>query len=88
MPRLPVGLLFPVLVTLICLGVFLNGMRFARLKHNPWAGKTLFGMPIQGHDLPVERVQLIGKLQMIAAPVMLRFFGLLLTGVLGPVEIK
>jgi hypothetical protein len=73
---------------LICVGVFLNGLRFARMTPNPWAGKSLLGQPIEGHDMPVERVRLIGKLQMIAAPVMLLFFVLLTTGVLGPVEFR
>ena len=77
--------LFLALVGLICAGVFVNGVRFARMTHNPWAGKSMMGMPIQGHDLPVERVRLIGKVQMIAAPVFLLVMSfLVLTGKIGP----
>jgi len=84
----PISWLFPALVVLICIGVFLNGLRFARMTQNPWAGKTLFGVSIEGHDLPVERVRLIGKLQMVAAVIMLLFFALLLTETLGPVDMR
>ena len=79
--------LFLLLIGLICVGVFLNGVRFARMTHNPWAGKSIFGLPVQGHDLPVERVRLIGKLQMIFAPLFfLVMSALMLTGKIGPLE--
>ncbi|HEU0310662.1 MAG TPA: hypothetical protein VFR36_05540 [Sphingomicrobium sp.] len=76
---------FLAIIGLICGGVFLNGLRFARMTRNPWAGKTLLGMPIEGHDLPVERVQLLGKIQMVAAPVFLFLMSyLVLSGKIGP----
>ena len=54
--------------------VFLNGWRFARMTSNPFAGRTLFGQPIQGAELTVEQINRIGQFQMIAAPLMLVFF--------------
>jgi hypothetical protein len=79
--------LFLAIVGLIGLGVFLNGLRFARMTHNPWAGKTMLGQPVQGHDLPVERVRLIGKVQMVFAPLFLLLVAyLVLTGKIGPME--
>jgi hypothetical protein len=77
--------LFLTLVGLICAGVFLNGLRFARMTHNPWAGKTIFGQPVGGHDLPVDRVRRIGKIQMVAAPLFLALMSyLVLSGKVGP----
>lgn len=77
--------IFLALIGLICAGVFLNGVRFARMAHNPWAGKTMLGQPVQGHDLPVERVRLIGKVQMVVAPLFLLLMGyLVLSGKIGP----
>ena len=77
--------LFLALVGLITVGLFLNGMRFARMTHNPWAGKKILGQPVQGHDLPVERVRLIGKVQMIgAAAFFLLVCFLVLTDKIGP----
>ena len=71
---------------LICIGAFLNGLRFARMSKNPWAGKSLFGFPVQGADMPLPKLQLIGRIQMIAAPLFLTFWTLMLFGFLGPVE--
>ena len=79
--------LFLGLVGLIAVGVFLNGLRFVRMTQNPWAGKSLFGMPVEGHDLPVERVRLIGKLQMVGAPIFLLAMSyLVLSGKIGPMR--
>ena len=80
------GRLFLALAALICLGAFLNGVRFARLTRNPAAGQTLLGMPLRGADMPVERLRLFGAVQMIAAPLALSFFAALSFGLLGPVE--
>ena len=79
--------LFLAMVSLICVGAFLNGLRFARMTKNPWAGRTMFGRPMGGHDLPIERVQLMGKLQMIAAPIFFLFFIAMVSGLFGPVKI-
>ena len=80
------GRLFLAIAGLICLGVFLNGIRFARMTRNPWAGKKLFGMDVEGADLPVSRVRLFGFVQVIAAPLFVLFFAALCFGLLGPVE--
>lgn len=37
------GMTMWVIGTLICVGVFLNGICFARMTKNPWAGKSLLG---------------------------------------------
>ena len=79
--------LFLALVGLICAGVFINGVRFARMTHNPWAGKSMMGVPIEGHDLPIEKVRLIGKVQMIVAPIFFLLMSILvLTGKIGPLD--
>ena len=80
------GWLFLGIVTLICVGVFLNGVRFARKTENPWADKRLFGMPVSGSELPIEKVRRMGLLFMIAAPLFLLLFASLCFGLLGPVE--
>ncbi|MFL9840545.1 hypothetical protein ABS767_06175 [Sphingomonas sp. ST-64] len=80
------GRIFLALSGLMCLGVFLNGVRFARMTRNPWAGMKLFGQDVQGSDLSVERVRLLGWLQAIAAPLIFVFFAALAFGLLGPVE--
>ena len=79
------GRIFLGITSLISVGVFLNGLRFARMTSNPWAGKKLLGLPVEGSELPIEQVNRIGKLQMIAAPLFLLFFGALSFGLLGPV---
>ena len=76
------------LVALICVGVFLNGLRFARMTENPWVGKSIFGQPVQGGDLPIERVNLIGKVQMIFAPVFFVLFAAIISGLFGPVDFR
>ena len=70
----------------ICAGVFLNGLRFSRMDRNPWAGKSVFGTPVQGADMPVSKVNLIGRIQMIFAPLFLLLFAAICFGLLGPVD--
>lgn len=80
------GRIFLAIAGVICLGVFLNGLRFAWMTSNPWAGRKLFGQDVQGSDLSVNRVRLIGRIQTIAAPIFFLFFAALVFGLLGPVD--
>jgi len=80
------GRIFLALAALISAGLFLNGLDLARVTANPFAGKRLLGVPIEGSDLSVERVRLIGRAQMIAAPLFLLFFAALSFGLFGPVH--
>ena len=80
------GWLFLGIATLISVGVFLNGLRFARMTVNPWAGKRLFGQSIEGAEMPVERVRLLGRLHIIAAPLFLILSAALSFGLLGHVN--
>ena len=80
--------LFLVIVSLICVGVFLNGVRFARMDRNPWAGRTMFGQPVSGHDLPIKKVKMLGRIQMIAAPIFFLIFAAMIGGMFGPVDLK
>ena len=43
-------------------------------------------MPMEGSELPIGRLNLIGKIQMIFAPLFLGFACALTFGFLGPVE--
>ena len=72
--------------TFICLGVFLNGVRFARMTSNPFAGKRIGPFPVEGSEMSVSSIRLIGRLQMIAAPTFWLIFSALAFGLLGPVE--
>ncbi len=80
------GWLFLAFTTPICIGVFLNGLRFSRMKSNPWASRKIGNLSIGGSKLPIRRVQLLGHIQMIAAVVMLLFLIALCFGLLGPVH--
>jgi hypothetical protein len=80
------GRLFLAITSAICVGVFLNGLRFFRMDRNPWHGKTIVGFPLKGGDMPIARVRLLGIIQMIAASFMLIFFTALCFGLLGPVQ--
>ncbi|WP_088184148.1 hypothetical protein [Sphingobium sp. Z007] len=80
------GRIFLAVVAVIALGVFVNGLRFARMTTNPFVGRKLFGMPIEGSELPLGRLNLIGKIQMIVAPLFFVFACALTFGFLGPVE--
>ena len=74
------------IAAVICAGVFLNGLRFSRMDRNPWAGKSILGMPVQGAEMSVSQVNLIGRMQMIFAPLFFLFFAALCFGLLGPVD--
>lgn len=39
------------------------------MTSNPFAGKRLFGQPVEGSELSVEQINCIGRLQMVGAPV-------------------
>ena len=79
------GAFFLATVALICAVLFLNGLRFARATRNPWAGRTLFGMPVQGSAMSVAQVRRMGLAFMFAAPLFLLFVTALVFGLLGPV---
>ena len=80
------GWIFLGIVTLICIGSFLNGVRFARMTKNPWVRKSLFGMPIEGSEISVRQLRRFGKIQMLFAPVFLLVVAAMCFGFLGPVE--
>jgi hypothetical protein len=80
------GWIFLGIVSLISVGAFLNGLRFARMTENPLAGKRLFGMPVGGSDMPIGRVRQLGLLFMIAAPLFLLLAAAVSLGLLGPVD--
>jgi hypothetical protein len=80
------GRVFLAIWTVICVGVFLNGLRFARMKSNPWAGKRLFWMRIPAGDWPIERVRLRGVVAMIVAPLVLIFGAAACFGLFGPLR--
>lgn len=81
------GALFLGVSALVCAGVFLNGLRFARMTRNPWAGRTVFGQPVRGADMSLEQVRRIGLLFMAAAPLFLILAAALAFGLLGPSNI-
>ena len=80
------GWTFLGLSTLISIGVFLNGVRFARMTENPWTGKSLLGQPVSGSEMPLERIKLFGKIQMILAPLFLLVIAAMCFGLFGPVD--
>jgi hypothetical protein len=80
------GRLFLGLVAAIAVAAFLNGLRFARMAQNPWAGKTFFGKPVGGSSLSVEKVRRLGLIQMIAAPIVLLLFVAMCFGLFGPMQ--
>lgn len=80
------GWLFLAIATLICIGAFFNGLRFARMTKNPWKDRRLFGMPVEGQDMPIEKIRWMGRVQMIFAPLFLILVICLVFGVLGPVD--
>lgn len=80
------GALFLGIAALICVALFFNGLRFARATSNPLAGKTLFGLPVQGSTRSAGQIRRTGKLFMIAAPAFLILVTALCFGLLGPVQ--
>ena len=80
------GWAFLGITTLICIGGFLNGLRFARMDRNPWVGQRLFGMSVGGSDWTIDQVRKMGWLFMVTAPAFLLLVAALCFGLLGPVE--
>ena len=80
------GWIFLGITAAICVAAFLNGLRFSRMTKNPWTGKSMLGMPVEGGQMPLERLRMFGRLQMLAAPLFLILAGALCFGLLGPVE--
>ena len=80
------GRIFLGIATLICIGAFINGLRFSRMTENPWANRRFLGMPIQGSRLPPERVRLLGRLNMFLAVAFWVLVTAMCFGLLGPVE--
>lgn len=80
------GWTFLGIAAVMSLGLFLNGLRFARMDRNPWAGRTLLGMPVQGSAMSVGQVRWIGRVQMIFAPCFLVLAAAIAFGLLGPVN--
>jgi hypothetical protein len=77
-----------IIIGAICAGAFLNGLRFAQMDRNPWEGKKLGGMPVQGHNLSIEQVNRLGKLQMIVAPIFFLVSVAIVSGIFGPVQFR
>jgi hypothetical protein len=74
---------------LICLGTFLNGIRFARMSEEKIRSRwTQIEMPrlLRKGRSVAEQFQLIGRILMIAAPLFFLFSAALCFGLLGPVD--
>ncbi|MES2046511.1 MAG: hypothetical protein V4475_21785 [Pseudomonadota bacterium] len=80
------GRLFLGIVTLVCIGVFLNGLRFLRMATQPRAERRILGLPAQSSHLPDDRLRAFGRLQMAVAPLAWLFFVALCFGLLGPIK--
>ena len=74
------------IVTLICAASFANGVRFVRMAENPLPKKRLFGLPMQGSDMPVDQMRRLGLIFMVGAPLAWLFFVALCFGLFGPVQ--
>ena len=74
-----------ILGNLICLGVFLNGLRFSRLDRVPFKSVEWFGRDITDPSDMLKKVQLIGRVQMFVAPFFAIFWTLAALGVFGHV---
>lgn len=80
------GRIFLAMVTLVCIGVFLNGLRFLRMATQPRAERRIMGLPAQSAHLPDDRLRAFGRLQMAVAPLAWLFFVALCFGLLGPIK--
>ncbi len=80
------GRIFLAMVTLICVGVFLNGLRFLRMATQPRAERRIMGLPAQSSHLSVERLRSFGRLQIAAAPFAWLFFVAMCFGLFGPIK--
>jgi len=83
------GAIFLGIATLICVGLFLNGLRFSRMpEERARDSRVMIELPFGlGHNRSrAEQARLIGRIQMIVAPLFLLFIAALAFGLLGPVE--
>jgi len=76
------GTLLLTVVTFICIGSFLNGLRFMRMRTNPWADRIVFGQPVSGGDWSMVQIKRFGLAQMVAAPIFWLFAAALSFGML------
>ncbi len=85
------GALFLVVVTFVCIGSFVSGLRFVRMRSNPWVGRSIFSQPVSGGDWSPAQIRWFGLAQMIVAPVFWLFaaalsFGLLPAEGISPIQ--
>ena len=83
------GWFFLGVCALICLGVFLNGLRFLRMPEEKiLGGRMQIEMPgfLARSRTPVEQVRLLARIMMIFAPLFLLLVAALCFGLLGPVD--
>lgn len=83
------GALFLGIAALMSLGVFLNGRRFSRLTEEKLLdGRTQIEMlpGMARGRTRLEQARLVGRVQMIAAPLFLLLVAALCFGLLGPVD--
>ena len=80
------GWVFLAISTAVCVGAFLNGLRFSQMDSNPWTWKSLFGLPVSGGELPVAKVRRIGLIQMAGSVFALALITAVCFGLLGPVD--
>lgn len=71
---------------LISLGLFLNGVRFARMDKPPFRSIGWFGRTVVDPSESKAKTNLIGRLFMIVAPIFAMLWTLLAFGALGPVD--
>ncbi len=74
------------MVSLVCIGVFLNGLRFLRMATQPRAERRIMGLPAQSAHLPDDRLRAFGRLQMAVAPLAWLFLVALCLGLFGPIK--
>lgn len=80
------GWIFLGITTLICIGAFLNGVRFSRMTSDIFDKKGLFGLQVEGFEMSLENLRRFGRLQMIFAPLFLFIVALMVFGFFGPVD--
>ena len=83
------GALFLAIAALMCLGVFLNGLRFSRMSEEKLLdGRTQVEMPsfLARGRTPAAQARLFGRISMILAPLFLLLIAALCFGLLGPVD--
>lgn len=81
------GWIFLALTALICLGAFLNGLRFSRMSEEKILDeRTLIEVPpfLGRGRTKVEQARLFGRISMIVAPLFLLVAAAFCFGLLGP----